>query len=138
MNCKKCKKPFPAAELLEGFCADCIFALAADQSKAGTKLSREAIQRAKQEVDGETAGLFSPGMLDTILEELLTSIEAGEDRDLAKTKAINDIQSVGGIGACREMIKMADGLTQFGHQVEEEARRKLGVLMKLRKDPKLS
>jgi len=133
VKCKKCGKPFPVGELLEGFCADCIFALSQDQTRAAGSLSREAIAKAKEAIDGETAGLFTPGMLDVILDELIEHVESGEDVALAKVKAVNDIQSLGGIGACREMLKMAEGLGQFAHQAEEEARRKLGVLMKLRK-----
>jgi hypothetical protein len=120
-------------QLLEGFCEGCIFLMAEQQTKAAGSLSRDAISKAKASIDGETAGLFSPGMLDVILDDLIDQAEIGEDVSLAKEKAKNDIQSLGGIGACREMIKMAESLGQFAHQVEEEARRKLGVLMKFRK-----
>lgn len=133
MTCKRCKKPFPDQELLEGFCEGCIYLMAEQQTKAAGSLSREQISKAKETVEGETAGLFSPGMLDIILDELIDHIESGEDVALAKTKAKNDIQALGGIGACREILKMAESLGQVSHQMEEEARRKLGVLMKLRK-----
>lgn len=132
-SCKRCRKPFPAAELLEGFCADCIFLMAEDQKKAAGSLSREAISKAKEAIDGETAGLFFPGMLDVILDELVDNVESGEDVTLAKQKAKNDIQALGGIGACRELLKMAESLGQLSGQMEEESRRKLSVLTKLRK-----
>jgi hypothetical protein len=111
--CNRCHGPFPLDQLLEGFCEKCIYLMAEAQTKAGGILSREAIREAK--------------------DELVDHVEAGEDVLLAKQQAKNEIQSLGGIGACREMIKMAEGLGQFAHQVEEDARRKLGVLMKLRK-----
>lgn len=132
-TCKRCKKPFPIEQLLEGFCESCIYLMADQQTRAAGSLSKEAISKAKEAIDGETAGLFMPGMLDVIFDELIDHVESGEDVLLAKQKAMNDIQSLGGVGACREMIKMAESLGQFAHQVEEEARRKLSVLMKLRK-----
>lgn len=132
-NCKRCKKPFQVSELLEGFCEGCIYLMAEQQTRAAGSLSKEAISKAKESIEGETAGLFSPGMLDVILDELIDHIESGTDVVLATTKAKNDIQALGGIGACREMLKMAETLGQLAHQMEEEGRRKLSVLMKLRK-----
>jgi hypothetical protein len=138
MNCNRCGKPFSHDKLLEGFCEDCITALAEQHRVAGSRLTKESILKAKEEVEGETAGLFAPGMLDVILEELLDDVENGEDRELAKTKAKNDIQSLGGIANCRERIKMTDAIGELAQTLEEEARRSLGVLMKLRKGQKQS
>ena len=131
MNCKKCKKELPATELLDGFCTDCIFKMA-EQQRPLTAVTRAELERKREQVEGETAGLFAPGVLDGILEELLDAVERGEDRELAVTKATGDIQAMGGIGACREMLRMAEGLGKLSTEMEEEARRKLGVLMKLR------
>jgi len=130
VKCKKCGAE-PPDGLIEGICADCIFK-AADKLRTLSKADIEYIKREKATIEAETSGLFlAPGLLKGVLEDLLDSVEDGEDRDVSVMKAQNEIQRLGGIGMCREMIKMSEALVKFSLSVEEDARRRLGVLSKL-------
>lgn len=130
MKCKKCGAE-PPDGLLEGICADCIFK-AAEKLGSLTKADIERVRREKATIEAETKGLFlSPGLLRGVLDDLLEAVEGGEDRELCLTKATNAVQKLGGIGMCREMIRMTEALGDFALKLEEEARRRLKTLSKL-------
>lgn len=129
--CKKCAKPFGAQDLLEGVCVDCIFEMGSGL-KTLSKTDLEALRREKAAVEAETAGLFlSAGLLRGVLDDMLDGVEGGDDREACVTRAANDIQRLGGIGMCREMIRMSEALGDFARGMEEEARRRMGALSKL-------
>lgn len=127
MVCKRCKKPFTTKDLLEGLCVDCIF----EVSKGLRTLSREDVRKAKAAVEAETAGLVPSAFLGQVLSDLLSDVENGEDPELARVKAENAVQRLAGIGMCREMIRLAESLSELAREIEEEARCKLRTLSNL-------
>lgn len=91
-KCSRCKED--KAELIQGVCVDCIFAL-------GSKIksiTRSDVERVKREVELETAGLFPPQTLLSLLEQYADALDSTEDRDLLTQHTANEIQRLGGLG----------------------------------------
>lgn len=94
MECRSCRKPKEAGDLLEGMCVECIYSAASKMRS----VTREDVERAKREVEAETAGLFPPETLLGLLGDLVDAVEAGEDRDVALLRSSSDVQRLGGLG----------------------------------------
>lgn len=130
MPCKKCRKD-PDEGLLEGLCSDCIFEMGSNLKQ----LSKEDLKRARAAVEAETTGLFSPEILGGILENLLESVENGEDREMALVHAANEIQRLGGLGMCREMLRISEAIERMAYDIQEETRRKIRILSQTKDEP---
>lgn len=139
-----CRECALEAELIEGVCVECIFRMA-DQ---GSKISKEDLRRVRDEVEKETSGLIPPNILRSILKGAVDRIETnhrtgrlGQDEDILD-HAVNEIQRLGGLGMCREMMRMAESFRSMAHEVgrgleetaqtvEDEVRRKVRILSSL-------
>lgn len=73
MNCKKCGKPVPQNETIEGYCGECILTMGAGLKK----MSKEDLKRLKAAVNEETAGLMSMEALRGLLEEMYDAMSTG-------------------------------------------------------------
>lgn len=133
--CRECRVD---ADLIEGICIDCIYRLA----DRGSKISKEDIQKIRDEVQKETAGLIPHNILRSILEAALAAQDAGSPEEEIVEEAANEIQRLGGLGMCREMAKIAEGfrsmsadvtrgLEETALSIDEEVRRKVRILSNL-------
>jgi hypothetical protein len=133
-KCKRCGEPAEPKDLLEGFCAACIFAMAEERHP----ITKADVARIKAGVELETAGLFPPETLLWLLDDMVSRIEDGDDRALAVQHTANEIMRLGGLGECRDVGKIADsyekmaGLMQeAATEMWEEIRRKVRILSSL-------
>jgi len=133
--CKRCGAAASPETLLEGFCAACVFALAESHNSS----TRQEIRRRAEAVKAETAGLFPQEELRAIVDRLWDAAEAGADRDLEVERTMLEIQRRGGLGACRDMMVVAEGfrdlsgkikavIEEYAETIEEEVRRKIRIL----------
>lgn len=129
-TCKKCSKNFPRGEMIEGVCVDCIFEL----GKKIPTISKEDVERARRAVEAETAGLINPLLLEGILEDFADQLEEGTDRHIALIHASSEIQRLGGLGMCRELMKISDALEKNAHDMQDEVRHKIRVLSNMKKE----
>lgn len=82
----------------------------------------------KSAVETETAGLFSPDVLKDVLEQGYDRLNKGEAFDQVLEETAMEIQRLGGIGMCREMLRVTDALGELARGQEEEIRRKVRAL----------
>jgi len=139
--CRECKVE---GDLIEGICVECIFRMA----DPGGQVSKEDLRRVKDEVEKETSGLMPPNILRSILERALSRIEIDRSRQVRElvnqvvSQACSEIQRLGGLGMCREMMRMAEGfrsmaaevgrgLEETAQSIEDEVRRKVRILSAL-------
>ena len=127
-KCEKCGAEFEPKDLLSGFCTDCIFKMATERRA----ITKDDIKKAKMLVEAETAGLIAPDLLDGILDSLMDAVLEGEDRDDVRTRARVEIQRLAGLGCCREMLKTSEALSETSRQIEEEIRRKIAALARMK------
>jgi hypothetical protein len=135
--CKRCAAAAAREALIEGLCAQCVFALVDNQVSS----TREEIRQKAEIVRAETAGLFPEEGLRSIIEQLWDAAEAGADREVEVVRTMLEIQRAGGLGASRDMMAVAEGfrelagklkagLDDFAEAMEEEVRRKIRLLSK--------
>lgn len=140
MKCRECGKEPPEGLIPgAGICGPCVFKLGSKTRK----ITRDDLERAKREVELETAGLFPPEMLLAIVRSFADAVEAKEvSREDLERRMCNELQRLGGLGMCREMNKQAGAFREMASKVnegidtlvvglEEEVKRKIRILSDL-------
>lgn len=128
--CKQCKQPFEQRDLLEGICADCIFALAAQGGQPKGKVTRAEYERALALAGVEGAGILQPETLLAALEAVYDAGAAGADKDDAVQRAGIAIHRMAGLGAILTLRPVAESLEKTARSMYEEIQRKVRALSK--------
>lgn len=85
----------------------------------------------KATIEQETSGLFPSETLRAVIEQGYDRLASGEDFDLVIEDTANEIQRLGGLGMCREMLRVTEALGDMAREQEEEVRKKVRALSKL-------
>lgn len=101
---------------------------------AAKPLSKEDVERLRNTVEAETAGLLSTELLKGILEEMYDRLLGAEHFDDVIDHAALQIQRLAGLGMAREMLKVTDALSSLASEQEEEIRRRIRKLSALGQD----
>jgi hypothetical protein len=96
-------------------------------------MSEKQRRQIKTSLEQETSGLFPPETLRALIEQGYDRLASGEDFDAVIEDTANEIQRLGGLGMCREMLRIAEALGDLAREQEEEIQRKVRVLSKLGK-----
>lgn len=135
MKCAKCQCLVADGKDLFGYCQACIFAMGESQKH----LTREDRNRLKAYVDQETAGLIPAEALKLILEEAYDKLSKATDPfDIVIDDTANEIQRLAGLGMCRHILQVIEGLEKassslgdLAREQSEEIKRKVRVLSNL-------
>ena len=85
----------------------------------------------KATIEQETAGLFPSEALRGVIERGYDRLASGEDFDLVIEDTANEVQRLGGLGMCREMLRVTEALGDMAREQEEEVRKKIRSLSRL-------
>lgn len=131
-NCKKCSRPVPEEETIEGYCSECILSMGSGLKK----LSQEDLRKLKAAVNQETAGLISMETIKQLLEEMYDTMQGGQIAfDVAIEQTAVRILRAAGLGMAREMLKFSQALGTLALEQEEEIRQKMRRLIELDETP---
>lgn len=131
-NCKKCQRPVPKEETIEGYCSECILTMGSGLKK----LSKDDLKNLKAAVNQETAGLVSMEALKQLLEEMYDTMHEGNIAfDAAIEQTAVRILRLAGLGMAREMLKFSQALGTLALEQEEEIRQKMRRLVELDEKP---
>jgi hypothetical protein len=125
-----CREETTAERSIGGVCLDCISRTA----KVTTGLTPEQRRLARASIQAETSGLFPLETLKSVLEDGYDRLAGGEPFDTVIEDLACEVQRLGGLGMCREMLKVTEALGDLAHEQEEEIRRKIRSLANVGRD----
>jgi len=124
VKCGFCGTEVDPAKAFGGACHACV-----TKGERIGHLTDEQKKNLRRAVEAETSGLFSPDLLHDVLEGMYDKImEGSEPFDSVIRDTANEIQRLGGLGMCREMLRIASALGELERDISEEIRRKARVL----------
>lgn len=130
MKCTSCGEPIQFDKSIEGVCIPCILKQGEALRPAGPMSDRQR-RELKATIEQETAGLFPSEALRGVIERGYDRLASGEDFDLVIEDTANEVQRLGGLGMCREMLRVTEALGDMAREQEEEVRKKIRSLSRL-------
>lgn len=128
--CKFCDGPLEGRHEVDGVCMECVVRTGSALRRS-KPLTKEQLKILRDAIEHETGGLFPPATLRTIIEAGLDRVAGGDPRETVVEELACEIQRMGGLGMCREMLKVADALADVARDQEDEIRDKVRRLSKL-------
>ncbi len=130
MKCKFCGKPADGRDQIDGVCIRCV-ASAGAALRESKPLTKQQLLELRAAIEQETAGLFPKSTLRALLEGCFKRVTDGEDAAAVAEDTASEIMRLGGLGMCREMLKVTDALGQLARDQEEEVRTKVRALSRM-------
>lgn len=129
-SCKFCDGPLEGRHEVDGVCMECVVRTGSALRRA-KPLTKDQLKILRDAIEHETGGLFPPATLRAIIEAALDRAADGDPRETVVEELACEIQRMGGLGMCREMLKVSDALSEVAQGQEDEIRDRVRRLSKL-------